>query len=101
MQRAITDSLFSVGVDGSAVLIVENGTFISVGANQRLSFAAVWRKREVSSLFVSLLCEDDVSRESFLSFNFRVLENKRNNKVSLFLPSLVFFSVKMLLVVHI
>lgn len=38
-----------------------------------------------------LLCEDDVSCESFLSFNFRVLVNKRNNKVSLLLLSLFFF----------
>lgn len=41
-----------------------------------------------------LLCEDDVSCESFLSFNFRVLVNKRNNKVSLLLPSLFFLPLQ-------
>lgn len=66
--------------------IVGSRTFIYVGANQNWALLQFGENVKFHSDSLILLCEDDVSCESFLSFNFRVLVNKRNNKVSLFLP---------------
>lgn len=43
----------------------------------------------------SFLCCGDVSCQSFLSFHFRVLLHQRNNKILLFLLSLVLFSCRL------
>lgn len=78
--------------------IVGSRTIIYVGANQNWALLQFGENVKFHSDSLILLCEDDVSCESFLSFNFRVLVNKRNNKVSLFLP---WFFVPFLLFIEI